>query len=192
MVVGNKGKKKIGFVRVIWAPMTALIVHKFALMGTKRFVQIGYCGGLILELKYGEVLVVAEALSEDGVTSQYFPKQNRFQSSESLVEKSVDFLKQRSVPFQVGKVVSTSAMFLETNDLVKFWAEGDLVGVDGETSTTLAIASKFGAESISLLTCSDNLSLGHNLYEQACITEKSQDAALGQIQNLAFELAIAD
>lgn len=40
MFVGNKGKKKIGFANVIWAPMTALVVHKFALMGTKRFIQI--------------------------------------------------------------------------------------------------------------------------------------------------------
>lgn len=165
MFVGSIKNKKIGFVNVCWAPMAALVVHKFAAMGTKRFIQIGYCGGLTPSLKYGEVLVVSSAKSEDGVATQYFPNENEFSSSKGLVSQAVEILKKENFPHQVGKIVSTSAMFLETDDVVKKWNAQGFVGVDGETAATFAVAAKFHAESISLLTCSDNLALGDNYYE---------------------------
>ncbi|MCB0393805.1 MAG: hypothetical protein KDD25_04570, partial [Bdellovibrionales bacterium] len=71
MIVGNWKGKRIGFANVCWAPMTALVVHKFAMMGTKRFIQIGYCGGLSRNLNYGEILVVKNAVGEDGISSEY-------------------------------------------------------------------------------------------------------------------------
>jgi purine-nucleoside phosphorylase len=189
MFVGSRKNKRIGFVNVCWAPMAALVVHKFAAMGTKRFIQIGYCGGLTPSLKYGEVLIVSSAKSEDGVSTQYFPTENEFSSSKGLVSHAVEILKKENFPHQVGKIVSTSAMFLETGDVVKKWNTQGYVGVDGETATTIAVAAKFHAESISLLTCSDNLALGDNYYESNENRNAAEEAAFERIQNLALELA---
>jgi purine-nucleoside phosphorylase len=189
MFVGSRKNKKVGFVNVCWAPMAALVVHKFAAMGTKRFIQIGYCGGLSEKLKYGEILIVQAAKAEEGVSNQYFSDRNIFNSSEVLVKKAEVILTSESFPFQLGNVVTTSAMFLETHKIISSWNHQGYIGVDGETSTTLAVAQKFGAEAISLLTCSDNLALGDNFYETCSDREDSIEVAFERIQNLALQLS---
>jgi len=190
MFIGSRKNKRIGFVNVCWAPMAALVVHKFAAMGTRRFIQIGYCGGLTADLKYGEVLVAHSARAEDGVASQYFPNKSVFASSPNLVSKAIEIMKREKFPHQVGNVISTSAMFLETTAVVNKWNEQGYIGVDGETATTLAVASKFNAESISLLTCSDNLALGNTFYDADETRQSLEDKAIERIQNVSLELAL--
>lgn len=189
MFVGFRRGKKVGLVNVCWAPMAALVVHKFAAMGTKRFIQIGYCGGLSEKLKYGEVLIVQAAKAEDGVSNQYSPNQVIFKSSDALVNEAQKILTTESFPFQIGKIVTTSTMFLETHETVNLWNQHGYIGVDGETSTTLAVAQKFGAEAISLLTCSDNLALGDNVYESSDARDALEETAFERIQNLALQLS---
>lgn len=189
MFVGARRNKKIGVVNVCWAPMAALIVHKFAIMGTKRFIQTGYCGGLVPDLKYGEILVVTSAKAEDGVSNQYFSDRSEFASTSTLVENAKRILNSESFPYRTGKVVTTSVMFLETTEIVNSWAKSGCLGVDGETATTLAVAEKFGAEAVSLLTCSDNLAQGDNVFEADSLRSESEELALTRIQNLALELA---
>jgi len=149
----------------------------------------GYCGGLTANLKYGEVLIVQSAMSEDGVSDQYFPDQSEFFSSPALVAEAQKILNAEKFPYQPGKIITTSAMFLETERAVQAWSDKGFIGVDGETATTLAVASKFGAECISLLTCSDNLALGDNYYEVDSKREVAEASAFEKIQNLALRLA---
>jgi len=66
--------------------------------------------------------------------------------------------------YVVDSVLSTSAMLLETKDMIKEWAANDHLGVDMETATTLAIAKKFGKNAIGLLNLSDHLIAGDTLY----------------------------
>ena len=80
-------------------------------------------------------------------------------------------------------------MFLETHKTVAVWADQGFVGVDGETATTLAVAEKFGAEAIALLTCSDNLALGDNVWETGEEAEKAEKDAVDRIHQLAVDLA---
>jgi purine-nucleoside phosphorylase len=189
MFIGNRAGKRIGFVNVCWAPMAALIVHKFAAMGTKRFIQIGYCGGLISDLKYGELVLVTSAKAEDGVANQYISGVEEFHSSTLLLSRAEKLITQQNYPYKKGRIVSTSAMFLETSEVVKKWQNEGFIGVDGETATTLAVAQKFNAEAISVLTCSDNLALGDNYYESNTELDEAQDKALEIIQALTLQLA---
>lgn len=76
MFIGKKKNKIVGFANVIWAPMAALVVHKFAMMGTKRFIQIGYCGGLSPDLKYGDILLVRSASSRSNTLLFLAPRSN--------------------------------------------------------------------------------------------------------------------
>ena len=191
MIIGKRNDKRIGFANVIWAPMAALIIHKFAMMGTKRFIQIGYCGGLTKDLKYGDILVVTGAKAEDGVSTQYWPDRNSFSASMALVEKAQFLLTEKSQPYKIGPVVTTSAMFLETEKTVSAWQKDGYWGVDGETATTFAVAEKFGAESISLLTCSDNLALGDTFYNSDVDRFNLEENAFEKIQSLALELSLS-
>jgi len=190
MIVGKRRNKLIGFANVIWAPMTALIVHKFAMMGTKHFIQIGYCGSLSAHLNYGEILLVKSAKSEDGVSTQYFPNELEFFPGNNLFNKAEMLLKEKKYLYKTGSIVTTSAMFLETQNVVKNWQSNNYIGVDGETATTFAVAQKFGAEAISILTCSDHVALGDTLFNSDDDRSNLEEEAFGKIQNLALALSV--
>ena len=82
-------------------------------------------------------------------------------------------------------------MFLETEQVVKNWQAQNYLGVDGETATTFAEAERYGAESISLLTCSDNIALGDTFYNSDSDRFALEEDAFEKIQNLAWELSLA-
>lgn len=134
-------------------------------------------------------MIVEAAKSEDGVSNQYIPDKIVFESTNSLVKKAEDILTSDSFSFQIGKVVTTSVMFLETQQIVSSWSENGYIAVDGETATTLAVAQRFEAEAVSLLTCSDNLALGDNFYEAHEDRELAEESAFERIQNLALQLS---
>lgn len=191
MIIGKKKNKVIGFTNVIWAPMTALIVHRFAMMGTKKFIQIGYCGGLKSELAYGDILLVDKAYSEDGVSNQYWSDRNIFLPDDLLFRKTQSLLSSQDYPYKIGSIVTTSAMLLETKESISAWQKQGLWGVDGEIATTFAIAEKYNAKAISLLTCSDNLALGDTFYNNDENRLSLEEDAFEKIQNIAFEIAMA-
>lgn len=123
MFVGSRKNKKIGFAQVCWAPMAALVVHKFAIMGTRRFIQIGYCGGLSEKLKYGEVLVVRSAKAEDGVSNQYFPDQSIFKSSDVLVEEAQKIL---TVQSGIYVLVASSLLVVPALELAEIYTDVEI------------------------------------------------------------------
>lgn len=136
-----------------------------------------------------EALIVQSAKAEDGVSNQYFPNQTIFKSSDVLVQSAKEILSSESFPYQVGHVVTTSAMFLETQKIVNQWNQEGYIGVDGETATTLSVAQRFGAEAVSLLTCSDNLALGDNIYESDNDRQNKEATAFERTQKLALQLS---
>lgn len=188
-IIGLHNGKRLGFANVYGSPSAALITHQFASAGTTQFIQTGYCGGLSLKINYGDILIVREAEMQDGTAHWYLPNEKTVTSSESLVSAAVDYCEKKGYSYVVGRVLSTSAMLIETSEMVNDWASNGHIGVDMETGTTLAVAKKFNKKAIGLLNISDHLVHGDTLYsytkERECI-EAETDA---KIRDLALYLA---
>lgn len=76
---------------------------------------------------------------QDGTAHWYLPNEKTVTSSESLVSAAVDYCEKKGYSYVVGRVLSTSAMLLETSEMVNDWASNGHIGVDMETGTTLAV-----------------------------------------------------
>ncbi|GGE63371.1 uridine phosphorylase [Priestia taiwanensis] len=107
------------------------------------FIQTGYCGGLSFEVKYGDILIVKEAEMQDGVSHCYLPNKKRVKSDERVLRATIDYCEKKGYSYAVGSVLSTGALLVETEEMVRDWASNGHVGVDMETATTLAVAKKF-------------------------------------------------
>ncbi|QGQ97734.1 uridine phosphorylase [Paenibacillus psychroresistens] len=188
-VIGKYNNIQLGFANVFGSPIAATMTHQFASVGTDVFIQTGYFGGLSHIVKYGDILIVTAAEMKDGVSHWYLPNQDRIKSDEHLVNAAIEYCKKMKYNYVIGSVVSTSAMLIETSELIMEWAENQHVGVDMETATTLSIAKKFGKRAISLLNLSDHLIQGDTLYSYTTEREVIESETDVKIRDVALHLS---
>lgn len=188
IVTGTHGRKRIGFANVFGGPMAATIAHQFACAGTDLFIQTGYFGGLSRDLNYGDILIVTGAEMQDGVSHWYLPEKDKVMSDQDLVNKAISYCRKKGYRCVTGTVISTSAMMLETHDMVKGWSEKGHLGVDMETAATLAVAKKYDKQGIALLNLSDHIIEGDTLYNNMDMREDIEEKTDKKIRDLALYL----
>ncbi|GGA80829.1 nucleoside phosphorylase [Ornithinibacillus halotolerans] len=188
-VIGNFKNKRIGFSNVFGGPQASVIAHRFGILGTEKFIQTGYFGGLSHEVNYGDILIVTGAYMEDGVSQWYLPQDTFVHADQRLVEAAIDFCEQRGYSYVTGSVMSTSAMYMETTDIVRNWSEDGHLGVDMETATTFAISKYFNRKAIGLLNLSDHIIQGETFYQRDEHADQIMDETDERIRELALYLA---
>ena len=189
-VIGRYNNSNIGFSNVYGGPMSMNITHQFASVGTNLFIQTGYFGGLSFEVKYGDILIVTEAEMQDGVSHWYLPDNKKVKSDERVINATIDYCEKKGYRYITGSVISTSAMLLETRDIINKWVLNGHLGVDMETATTLAIARKFNKSSIGLLNLSDHLIKGDTLYSYTKEREMIEAETDEKIRDVALYLSV--
>jgi purine-nucleoside phosphorylase len=188
-VIGKYNGANIGFANVFGSPMATNITHQFASIGTELFIQTGYFGGLSFDVEYGDILIVTEAEMEDGVSHWYLPNNKYVKSDERIVNVTIDYCEKKGYRYVTGTVLSTSAMLLETKEMINEWALKGHLGVDMESATTLAVAKKFNKQAICLLNLSDHLIQGDTLYSYTKERELIEAETDEKIRDIALYLA---
>ncbi|MDV2686063.1 uridine phosphorylase [Alkalihalophilus lindianensis] len=188
-VVGSYEGTSIGFANVYGSPMASTITHQFASIGTESFIQTGYFGGLTQDMKYGDILIVNEALMQDGVSHWYLPNETTVKSDETLVNAAIEYCEKKGYHYIVGTILSTSAMLLETREMIDDWSRSGYAGVDMETATTLAVAKYFNKNAIGLLNLSDHLIAGDTIFSYTEEREQIESQTDEKIREVALYLA---
>jgi len=118
-----------------------VIVTELIELGARRLVRVGTCGGLDAGLEPGQLVVVGEALSDDG-TSQalggYAPLEP-VAAPGTLADALLTDGGQRAT------VVSTD-LFYDAGDRVPGWVAAGARAVEMETATVFTVAARRGVE----------------------------------------------
>jgi uridine phosphorylase len=125
--------------------------------GTKRVFEVGLAGGLQTFLQPGHVIVVNEAIRDEGTSSHYFPPRVRLESSPSLRDKLIKHLDVRQVKHYAGSVWSTDGVYRETVRKFRKFRDTGVLAVDMETSAIFAVAKYRKIEAASAMVVSDIL-----------------------------------
>lgn len=191
-VIGDHHERKVGFSNVFGGPSAAITAHLFGTLGTEKFIQTGYFGGLSHDVNYGDILIVTGAYMEDGVSQWYSPGDTMVYADHDLIEAAIGFCERKGYQYVTGSVFSTSAMYMETAEIVKDWSEDGHFGVDMETATTFAIAKYFKRRAIGLLNLSDNIINGDTFYSTTEEISQIMDETDRRIRELALYLSTLD
>jgi len=120
--------------------------------------EVGIAGGLQAFLKPGDIVVVKEAIRDEGTSHHYLPAETKVRSSETLREKLISRLKEKKTDHHVGPVWTTDAVYRETRGkFLKFKRYGALA-VNMETSAIFALAKFRNVDAVSAQVISDVLS----------------------------------
>jgi DeoD family purine-nucleoside phosphorylase len=132
-------------------PSAAIVITELAQLGARRLLRVGTCGALDPTLGLGDLVVVTEAIPDDG-TSRALGAESSVRPDERLLQA---LLRAGEGEAKEGPVASTD-LFYDGPDH-RGWAERGAVAVEMETATLFALARRRGLEAASLLLVSDLL-----------------------------------
>jgi uridine phosphorylase len=150
-------------------PSAAIVIAELADLGARRLLRVGTCGALDPALELGDLLVVTEAISDDGASRALArapraparaPARARARGGALAPDPSLlaALLAAGGDRVRTGAVVSTDLFYDGPAGEQERWIAAGAVAVEMETATLLALASVRGLEAGSLLLVSDLLS----------------------------------
>jgi uridine phosphorylase len=187
--VGRFNNVEIGLIRLwIGAPAAVMTLEEMIACGSKIIFEVGLSGGLQPYMQPSDVVVVTEAIRDEGTSNHYLPRETRVESSQRLRKSLVDRLNKEKIKHSVGAVWSTDAVYRETyGEFRKFRGLG-VLAVNMETSAVFALAKYRNVEAASVQAISDILTENGWLqaYEHQSVLE-STEAVLKAVLNVLSE-----
>jgi uridine phosphorylase len=184
--IGQFDGVDIGLVRLwIGAPATAMTLEEIIACGSRRILEIGLSGGLQPYLQPSDIVVVTEAIRDEGTSRHYLPQRVKVESTIGLRRKLINKLEKEKIKHFVGPVWSTDAVYRETRIKFRKFQNSGVLAVDMETSALFAVAKYRNIEAASTQVISDVLTENGWLqaYEHHTV-RKSTDTLL----KIAFEV----
>ena len=139
------------------APVAAMVVEMLIAGGAKTIVALGFAGSLDPSLKIGDLLLVKDALCDEGTGPSYVPGLKTISASEPLLAAAASELGLRNEKIHAGMVVSTDAFFRETRAKLDHFHSQGALAVEMEMSALYALARFRGIEVLGMVVISDEL-----------------------------------
>lgn len=156
--IGEFNNVEIGVGRFwIGAPAAAFTFEEAVACGAKTIFEVGLSGGLQAFMKPADMVVVTEAIRDEGTSYHYLPPEVKVESSLRLREPLIKFLYERKIRHFVGPLWSTDGVYRETLGKFRKFRESGILAVDMETSAIFAVAKYRGVEAASAQIVSDIL-----------------------------------
>jgi DeoD family purine-nucleoside phosphorylase len=133
-------------------PSAAIVAHELIELGARTLIRTGTCGSLVPELKLSDVVVVAEALPEDGA-SRALGASGRAVADAGLTRALLDAGAGRAVA-----AVSTDVFY--DPEPPERWAASGAQVIEMEAAAILTVAAQRGARAACLLLVTDELASG--------------------------------
>jgi len=142
----------------VGAPAVAMTLEEVIACGARKIVEVGVSGGLQSFLKPGDIVVVTDAIRDEGTSYHYFPPHVKVESSKELREQILEQLQRLGIAYHMGTVWSTDGVYRETLGKFRRFRDAGVLAVNMETSAVFAVAKYRNVEAVSIQVISDLLS----------------------------------
>jgi DeoD family purine-nucleoside phosphorylase len=134
-------------------PSAAIVITELAVLGATTLVRVGTCGGLDESLSLGDLLIVTEALSEDG-TSRALGSGDRALADPELMDRLITAAGPATAR---GPVVTTDLFYDGAEGAERRWLAAGALAVEMEAATLFTLAARRGLRAGCVLIVSDIL-----------------------------------
>lgn len=156
--IGRFNDVEIGVGRFwIGAPAAAFTLEEAIACEAKTIFEVGVSGALQTFLQPGDIVVVTEAIRDEGTSHHYLPPEVKVESSARLRDKLIMYLNKKRIKHFVGPVWSTDGVYRETCGKFRKFKNTGVLAVDMETSAIFAVAKYRNVEAASAQVISDVL-----------------------------------
>ena len=149
-------------------------LHVSAMLGSKRNVFVGTCGGLQKGAQSADLVIPEYSFGDESSTRMYAKEivDNRHYPDKKLT----DMIKREldgKFEMREGPILTCQAMLAETWEDIQRWSQEKYIGVEMETATFFAVSNFFKIPSSALLYITDNLIEGEIIHSQSHIDKKA-------------------
>src|SRR5262245_60651652 len=169
-------------------PSAAIVIEELIMLGVKRILRIGTCGGLQPDMKLGDLVIAITSVPADS-TAMHLVREPHVPTADwELVHSAVHAAKELGKPVRVGPVVSSDLFYNPDDGQYQRWSERGVLAVEMEAAVLFTLGALRKVKTGCLLTVSDVVVEG----EFVRISDEEMRAAVDQMTELALHTATAD
>ena len=142
----------------VGAPMAAGLLEEIIAFGCRKFIVVGGAGVLEKGLEVGKLVLVSEAIRDEGVSYHYLPPARSVTAHPAAVQTIETLLQARGVPYHKAKTWTTDAPYRETPFMIAARRAEGCFTVEMEAAALMAVAQFRGATLGQILYAGDDLS----------------------------------
>ncbi len=154
---GFIGDRLVGYVRV--PPGTVIlegVMRSLSLTRADTIIGLGTCGALQEEINCGDIIIPEAAKAGDCLSPHYGFEFGQMIAAAALSASLAGFLERRGQKIYRGQIVTTGAVFRETEELLNSWNADGFVGVELEAASLFALAAYMGMKAAMALLVTDS------------------------------------
>ena len=125
------------------------------MLGCKRLLRVGTCGGLQPHHALGDMIVAITAVPQDGTTRTYVREPHCPTANWELVHGAVHYAKELAQQIHVGPIVSSDVFYNPDAGQYQRWSDRGILAVEMEAAILFTLGALRNVQAGCLLTVSD-------------------------------------
>jgi DeoD family purine-nucleoside phosphorylase len=169
-------------------PSAGIVIEELVMLGVKRILRVGTCGGLQPDMKLGDLIVAITAVPADSTAMHLVREPHCPTADWDIVHGAVHAAKELGKPVRVGPIVSSDLFYNPDDGQYQRWSERGVLAVEMEAAMLFTLGALRKIKTGCLLTVSDVVVEG----EFVRISDAEMKAAVDQMTELALHTATDD
>ncbi len=157
LVLSHRGQKIAVCSPGVGAPLAAVALEELIALGCRKFVLCGGAGALRADLELGRLVLVEEALRDEGLSHHYLPAASKVAVDSAALQVVEEALNQAGADSVRGLTWTTDALYRETPSRIERRRSQGALTVEMECAALLAVAQFRNVPLVPLLFCGDSL-----------------------------------
>jgi 5'-methylthioadenosine phosphorylase/purine-nucleoside phosphorylase len=163
-------------------PSAGIVIEELVMLGVKRILRVGTCGGLQPDMKLGDLIVALTAVPADATARHLIGEPHVPTADWDLVHGAVHAAKELGKPVRVGPIVSSDIFYNPDSGQYQRWSDRGVLAVEMEAAMLFTLGALRKIKTGCLLTVSDVVVEGEFLR----ISDEEMRAAVDQMTELAL------
>ncbi len=140
------------------SPSCGIVFEELVMLGAKRLIRVGTCGGLKDGMKMGDTVIGLSATAEDE-TALRLAQMHSYAPAATfeLAETAARLSRAEGTTVHVGPIVTSGVFYDPDPNTFARWKRVGHIGVEMEAAMMYTIAAIHGLEALALMTVSDLL-----------------------------------
>ncbi len=169
-------------------PSAGIVFEELVMLGARRLVRVGTCGGLKDGMRMGDTVVAISATAEDETPLRVAQMPSYAPTATfELAETAARLSREAGATVHVGAVVTSGVFYDPDPTTFARWKRVGHIGVEMEAAMMYTIAAVHGIEALAMMTVSDLLA---ETGDTTRISDDDLKRGVDQMMRLACQVAV--
>ncbi|MCW2959964.1 MAG: Purine-nucleoside phosphorylase [Thermoleophilia bacterium] len=168
-------------------PSAAIVFEELNMLGAKKIIRVGTCGGLQPGMTMGELVIATSATPADQTAINYTGGEMHAPTADfGLVLSAVKAAQEVGRDIHVGNIVSSDVFYQPDTGMGQRWSDRGTLAVEMEAAVLFTVAALRNLRAAAMCTISDIVVDG----EFVRISDEELKRAVDEMMEIALEVAI--